>query len=271
MGARASIVAAIGIGLVAGPAEAAEITVNNPDQDGRVFVDVVGDIEVGDDKTFRAKVGVLADPEKVVVTLTSDGGHFLTAFLVGDHIRLTGMTTFVPAGKTCASACAFVWLAGRPRTSGGGARIGFHGVYDARTGQQLGMPNALLGTYLGYLGFSYDAVIWMVSAQPGAMHWLTAETALPAACSAVGTECTAARAIAPACRCTAARAIAAALTAETATGSSGARFTPTHATRSERSRRLRPAERPDVEGITGCHRWEVPALDGLGPRRSGRR
>jgi hypothetical protein len=175
--ARATVVAAIGIGLVAGPAEAAEITVNNPDQDGRVFVDIAGDVGAGDDKTFREKVGVLADPEKVVVTLASDGGQFLTAFLMGDHIRLTGMTTFVPPGKTCASACAFVWLAGRPRTLGGGARVGFHGVYDARTGQQLGLPNALLGTYLGYLGFSYDAVIWMVSAQPGAMHWLTAESA----------------------------------------------------------------------------------------------
>jgi hypothetical protein len=177
MGAPVSVVAAIGIGLVAGPSEAAEITVNNPDQDGRVFVDIVGDIEAGDDKTFHKKVGVLSDPEKVVVTLTSDGGQFVTAFLVGDHIRLTGMTTFVPAGKTCASACAFVWLAGRPRTFGGGARIGFHGVYDARSGQQLGLPNALLGTYLGYLGFGYDAVIWMVSAQPKAMHWLTAESA----------------------------------------------------------------------------------------------
>jgi hypothetical protein len=120
---------------------------------------------------------VLADPEKVVVTLTSDGGEFVTAFLVGDHIRLTGMTTFVPADKTCASACAFVWLAGRPRTFGRGARIGFHGVYQARTGQQPSVPNALLGTYLGYLGFGYDAVVWMVSAQPGAMHWLTAESA----------------------------------------------------------------------------------------------
>jgi hypothetical protein len=118
MGARASVFAAIGIGLVAAPADAAEITVNSPDQDGREFVDIVGDIEAGDDKTFRKKVGVLADPEKVVVTLTSDGGDFVTAFLVGDHIRLTGMTTFVPAGKTCASACAFVWLAGRPRTFG---------------------------------------------------------------------------------------------------------------------------------------------------------
>src|SRR5262249_34706607 len=136
-----------------------------------------GNIEVGDEKTFREKVGVLADPEKVVVTLTSDGSEFVTAFLVGDHIRLTGMTTFVPTGKTCASACAFLWLAGRPRTFGGGARIGFHGVYVARTGQQPSVPNALLGTYLGYLGLGYDAVVWMVPAQPGAMHWLTAESA----------------------------------------------------------------------------------------------
>jgi hypothetical protein len=44
-------------------------------------------------------------------------------------------------------------------------------------GNNWACPNALLGTYLGYLGFGYDAVIWMVSAQPKAMHWLTAESA----------------------------------------------------------------------------------------------
>jgi hypothetical protein len=69
MGARASVVAAIGIGLVAGLAEAAEIIVNNPDQDGRVFVDIVGNIEVGDEKTFREKVGVVRQFDDLVHAL----------------------------------------------------------------------------------------------------------------------------------------------------------------------------------------------------------
>jgi hypothetical protein len=37
--------------------------------------------------------------------------------------------------------------------------------------------NALWGAYLGHLNFSYDAIIWMLSARPLAMHKLTQETA----------------------------------------------------------------------------------------------
>jgi hypothetical protein len=39
------------------------------------------------------------------------------------------------------------------------------------------LPNVLLATYLGYLGFSYEAVLWMLSPRPLGAHWLTAETA----------------------------------------------------------------------------------------------
>ena len=37
--------------------------------------------------------------------------------------------------------------------------------------------NALFGAYLGHLNFSYDAIIWMLSARQLAMHKLTQETA----------------------------------------------------------------------------------------------
>ena len=107
----------------------------------------------------------------------SNGGQFFPAIVIGDFIRLTGMATYVPADKTCASACAFVWLAGAQRMVGGGtkAHIGFHGVYDAATGQQLVVPNVILATYLGYLNFTYDAVLWMLTPRPLATHWLTAK------------------------------------------------------------------------------------------------
>ena len=130
------------------------------------------------EKTFIDKVGTPAAPEKVIVTLISNGGQFYPAIVIGDFIRLTGLATYVPADKTCASACAFVWLAGSQRMVGGGskAHIGFHGVFDAASGQQLVMPNVILATYLGYLNFNYEAVLWMLSPRPLAAHWLTAET-----------------------------------------------------------------------------------------------
>jgi hypothetical protein len=162
--------------VLAQESNAATITVNAPDAHGRTFIDIIGDLTAGDEETFLEKVALLSDPEKIVVTLASDGGDFSVAFKAGNLIRLTGMTTYVPAGNNCTSACAFMWLAGRPRTLADGAHVGFHGVFSSRTGQQQSMANALLGTYLGYLGFSYDAVIWMLSPQPGAVHWLTKES-----------------------------------------------------------------------------------------------
>ena len=56
--------------------DAATITVNAPDIYGRMFVDVVGDLAAGDEKTFIDKVGTPAEPEKVIVTLMSNGGQF---------------------------------------------------------------------------------------------------------------------------------------------------------------------------------------------------
>jgi hypothetical protein len=93
--------------VLAQGSNAATITVNAPDGYGRTFVDVIGDFVADDEKTFEAKVGTLGDPDKVIVTLMSTGGH-PAAIEIADLIRLTGMTTFVPAGETCASSCAFV-------------------------------------------------------------------------------------------------------------------------------------------------------------------
>ena len=128
-------------------------------------------------KHFKQRLEGPSTQKKVIITLVGDGGDALTAGAIGDIIRLTGMNTFVPVGQRCASACAFIWLAGAERFISSNAYVGFHGIYDPRTGQQPAMPNVLMATYLGYLGFSYGAVVWMLSPRPLAIHWLTAETA----------------------------------------------------------------------------------------------
>ena len=98
---------ALFVGLVVGAcafvlaqqATAATIIVNAPDIYGRTFVDVVGDLAAGDDKAFMDKVGTPAEPEKVIVTLMSNGGQYFSAFGIGEVIRLTGMATYVPAAR----------------------------------------------------------------------------------------------------------------------------------------------------------------------------
>ena len=105
--------------LAVGSSMAATITVHEPDREGRVFVDVIGPIDKEDFKTFKEKTDQIyptgaGHPKKqVIVTLMSYGGSVRPAWQIADRIRKRGMSTFVPGDRTCTSACAFIWLAGR--------------------------------------------------------------------------------------------------------------------------------------------------------------
>src|SRR5215218_7359594 len=112
---------------------AATITVHEPDASGRVFVDVVGELNIGDEKAFEQKT---ANRRNVIVTLISPGGNPLPAMEMGKSIRKHAMATFVPGNRMCASACALIWLAGKPRTLESNARVGFHAAYNRSTGRE---------------------------------------------------------------------------------------------------------------------------------------
>lgn len=74
------------------------------------------------------------------------------------------MKTYVAPSGTCESV------------AGTNAHIGFHGAYNPNSGVP-GKFNIITATYLGYLGFSYEAVAWMLTPPPMAMYMLTGETA----------------------------------------------------------------------------------------------
>ena len=64
---KAALFATVFIVLFAQGSDAATITVHPPDIYSRTFVDVTGDLEAGDEKTFMNKVGTPAAPEKVML------------------------------------------------------------------------------------------------------------------------------------------------------------------------------------------------------------
>jgi len=158
---------------------AATITVHEPDGEGRVFVDVVGQINDEDFKTFKDKtdqiypIGPALPKKQLIVTLMSYGGRAGAALQIADWIRKRGMSTFVPGNRTCASACALIWLAGRPRMVGDNPYIGFHAVFDPKTRHETGTGNAVVGAYLRDLGLGYDAIAFMTRAGPTSVEWLT--------------------------------------------------------------------------------------------------
>jgi hypothetical protein len=159
---------------VASAAQGATITVHPEDSYGRIFVDIAGDINLADIKNFSDKVEHLPS-ESEYVLLSSEGGDARAA-AIGEYIRLSGMKTLVPENKRCVSVCAFIWLGAHARYLGAkNFAIGFHGAYNVNTGQR-GSTNLMIAVYLGYLGFSYSAADWILSAPPLAMHWLTPET-----------------------------------------------------------------------------------------------
>ena len=183
---RQAVKAALIALMIIAPARealSATITVHEPDGEGRVFVDIVGTINDEDFKTFKEKTDqfyltAVGHPKKqVIVTLISYGGRINAALQIGDRIRKTGMYTFVPGDRTCTSACALIWLAGVSRTVGDTPQIGFHAVYDPKTGRETGAGNAVVGAYLRDLGIGYKAIDFMTRKGPASVEWLTPELA----------------------------------------------------------------------------------------------
>jgi len=180
---KMALIGATIIVLTEGTSMAATITVHAPDGEGRVFVDVVGTINDGDFETFKEKTDKIypigdSHPKKlVIVTLVSYGGRIAPAMQIGELVGKRGMLTFVPGERTCASACALIWVAGLLRTVGITPQIGFHAAYDEDSGRESGSGNAVMGAYLRDLGFGYKAIHLMTHKGPTNLEWLTPDLA----------------------------------------------------------------------------------------------
>jgi hypothetical protein len=157
-------------------AKAASITVNAPDADGRIFVDVVGEIVAADEKAFEQKVATLhTNIGKVIVTLSGPGGEALPAMKIGQLIHEHGWATHVSSGNPCTSSCSIIWLAGTPRTieDAPAVIIGFHAIYNKETERESGAGNAILGHYLARWGLNELGVACVTISPPSEMGWLT--------------------------------------------------------------------------------------------------
>ena len=131
-------------------AQGATITVHPEDNNGRIFVDIAGEITLTDIKTFSDKIEHLPS-EKVYVSLSSDGGVAVAGLFIGNHIRLSGMKTLVPENKRCVSICAIIWLGSHDRYVGGeNTVVGFNDAYSRDTGQP-GPMNIKIAVYVHYL------------------------------------------------------------------------------------------------------------------------
>lgn len=110
--------------------------------------------------------------KSAAVLLNSLGGDLEAGIEIGRTINRAGYDTIVE--ETCASACALAWLAGQRRFALEEAHIGFHVAYKgAAVPLESGMGNAVVGLYLGELGLGQNVVIYVTSAAPDDMQWLS--------------------------------------------------------------------------------------------------
>jgi len=159
------------------PLNAATITTGKQ-PDGGPTVYFSGDI----DNESVAKFGEIIlriARHNVFVYLESAGGNVEAALSMAGMIKIVTAQTVVT--KHCASMCAVVWLAGSPRWVVSGAHIGFHAAYlSDEDGNNLGVSpggNAIIGAFLGKLGYSNETIRRLTETDPESMYWLTRETA----------------------------------------------------------------------------------------------
>lgn len=157
------------------PAKTADIRMDRGSGDIHL-ISVSGTFTEGDDIAFRK---LAAASDRAVVVLNSGGGNLLAGLEIGKAIRLRGFATAVPPDALCASACALTWLAGTPRLMDAQSKLGFHAAYRLVNGKasESGAANALVGAYLNQLGLSDKAVVYVTSAPPEGVEWLTSRTA----------------------------------------------------------------------------------------------
>jgi hypothetical protein len=157
--------------LVAAPtARAATVDVVSLGPNKPSLVTVSGAFEPNDKDVFLRKIGSLTS---AIVAFDSNGGSLLAGLKIGEIIRMKNFTTVVLDQTRCASSCALAWLGGTKRFMGATARIGFHAAYDGETRQVTSAGNALVGAYLNEIGLPSDAVVYITTAAPDSIIWLS--------------------------------------------------------------------------------------------------
>jgi SPOR domain len=155
---------------VANTGHAANISVVSLGPNKPSLVTISGTIDLADKDEFLRKIGPLAN---AIVAFESDGGNLIAGLQIGETIRLKNFATLVPDKARCASSCALAWLGGTRRFMGPQAQVGFHAAYDGQTHQVTSTGNALVGAYLNKIGLPYSAVVYITSASPESVSWLS--------------------------------------------------------------------------------------------------
>jgi len=149
--------------------------------DGKRFVLARGQIGEGDAGRLRVALES-ADRDSFghkIVALDSSGGSVMEAFLMVEVMDRERVSTVVPHGAACASACAqILFLSGIHRTVETGGRLGLHSCYDSRERSRSVICNELIAQNAVSRGTPYASIMaFMYLGAPTQMRWLDAPDA----------------------------------------------------------------------------------------------
>jgi membrane-bound ClpP family serine protease len=130
---------------------------------------VSGIIGPGAHRQFQAALW-RANPRLVV--LDGPGGVLGEAILIAEEVRRRGLSTVVTDNRSCASACAIVFLSGRTKYMGSGANVGLHSASYA-DGRADPEATQLMAAYLSQLGVPDGTLRRMARTAPSDIRWLT--------------------------------------------------------------------------------------------------
>ena len=159
---------ALGFALAALPAQAMQFRLVQ--SAGQVAVLATGAIGPGDaDRLAAALRRATRDRHGTKELLISSvGGVVAEAWAMADVINQVGVTTIVPAGSLCASACAsVVFVAGKYRTIQKGGQLAIHSCFDDRNGQKMDDCDALISARAEQEGISGRAMMAFQEMAPG--------------------------------------------------------------------------------------------------------
>jgi len=145
-------------------------------RDGPASIIVVsGRISPATETAFTEALRALPQGTRPRIYLASPGGSLIPALNMGRMIRDARLETYIPGGAGCWSACGLMWLAGVERHIDPTGRVGFHAAYTPQQGapgQVSSSGNAVVGAYLGRLGYNDNAIRFFTSARPDQMFEL---------------------------------------------------------------------------------------------------
>ena len=141
-----SILLVILLAVCSAPAVAMDFSISKMSGGLRVVVGS-GTIQSGDARKLTRALGRAGRDEQGTkqLLLNSAGGMVLEALKMADVMSRVGVSTIVPKGSVCASACAsVVFVAGKYRRLDRGGSLAIHSCYDSRTGSAVSECNAII-------------------------------------------------------------------------------------------------------------------------------